>query len=305
MSTTILYHGPSCRDGWTAAWLCKKAYPNAELVPVQYGNPLPAESVYEGRETMIVDFSYPPDQMAVLAAKAKSVVCLDHHRSAVRKWDGVTPPDNVRLFFDETQSGAMLTWKYLNFFVADDPPGDPPWLVRLVQDRDLWAWALPDSRALNAYIASVPQTAEAWDFLASDLEFSDRREELAEVGEAILRTNRQYVEAVVKNAVYWPVAEGVSVPVLNTTHLHSEVGEELSKGFPFSLTYLDDLTRGLRIWSFRSAPDGMDVSKVASAFWEGGGGHEHAGGAQTPLSEPMASVAYRLGQAYKSVKGVK
>jgi len=310
MADVCIAHGGGCRDGWTSAWLVKKAFPDCEVVLTSYGQPLPDESVYSDRRVVICDFSYPPEQMAVIAAKAKSVVVRDHHVSAIRKWDveldhgpsmmffNETWRPNVSMLFDTRKSGAMLVWEWLNPDKKDQP-WLAPWLVRLVQDRDLWQWQFPESREISAYIASFPMTAEAWDFLHADLETDAGRKVAGEVGAAILRTNRQHVEAAVKNAVYWRLADGVSVPVLNTTHLHSEVGERLCQGHPFSLTYSDDLKGMKRRWSMRSADGGMDVSKVAECL--GGGGHARAAGFERSLDETFSATAWMVGQAYKQV----
>ena len=67
---TIVYHS-NCRDGYCAFWQAKAKFPNAVGVAVNYGDPLPADEVIEGKDVLIADFSYPPEQMAVLAAKAK------------------------------------------------------------------------------------------------------------------------------------------------------------------------------------------------------------------------------------------
>lgn len=304
MADVCIAHGGGCRDGWTSAWQIKKAFPDCEVVLTNYGDPLPDESVYAGRHVVIADFSYPPPEMVLLWSEAASVVVLDHHVSAVRKWEGrdTSTFANLTLVFDEKKSGAMLTWEWLNPDKKDQP-WLAPWLVRLVQDRDLWQWQFPESREISAYIASFPMTAEAWDFLHADLETDAGRKVAGEVGAAILRTNRQHVDSVVKNAVYWPLSEGVSVPVLNTTNLHSEVGERLCQGHPFSLTYFDDLKAMKRRWSLRSADGGVDVSKVAECL--GGGGHARAAGFERSLDETFSATAWLVGQAYKQVQSGK
>lgn len=318
-----LYHGANCRDGYCSFWLVKKAFPDAVGYPTNYGDPLPDESVYAGKSVVICDFSYPPDQMAVLAVKAKAVVTLDHHISAVRKWDAEldhgpsmtfhdeTWRPNVSMLFDTRKSGAVLTWEWLQSIGADPDPeaSRAPWLVRYVQDRDIWAWELPESKAVNAYVASRPMTVEAWDRLYELMEQVDSSGQsvgmakVAEMGRLLLERDGEYVGRVVENAVYWPLADGVSVPVLNTTHLHSEVGNALCQGHPFSLTYFDDLKAMKRRWSLRSADGGMDVSKVAECL--GGGGHARASGFERSLDETFSATAWLVGQAYKQVKSGK
>jgi oligoribonuclease NrnB/cAMP/cGMP phosphodiesterase (DHH superfamily) len=306
-----------CADGFCCFWQVKKAFPDVEVLFANYGDLLPDAGWYDGKRVLIADFSYPPEQMAVIAAKAKSVVCLDHHRSAIRKWDGQSvvlaadgAPDgygrwstNVEWRFDEKKSGAMLVWECLNQDKKDQPRL-VPWLVRFVQDRDLWKWELPDSRAISAYIASVPKTMEAWDALDVEFQTEDGLKAAAKIGGAILRTNEQYIDGIVIKSSYWSFAEGEMVSIMNTTHLYSEVGERMSKGVPFSVTYWDDRQRGVRKWSLRSQKDGgTDVSMVAEQL--GGGGHPNAAGFQSSVGEPFEATMYRVGEAYKSVKSGK
>ena len=49
-----------------------------------------------------------------------------------------------RLHFDNDHSGAALAFK---FFFNDE---QIPTLVQYVEDRDLWAWKMPDSKSINA-----------------------------------------------------------------------------------------------------------------------------------------------------------
>jgi nanoRNase/pAp phosphatase (c-di-AMP/oligoRNAs hydrolase) len=48
----------------------------------------------------------------------------------------------------------------------------------------------------------------------------------------------------------------------------------MGEGKPFAACYWD--TPGGRVFSLRSANDGLDVSEIAAKF--GGGGHKHASG---------------------------
>jgi uncharacterized protein len=286
MADVCFYHGGGCADGWCAAWVVKKAYPDCELVPVKYGSGLPPIDKYSGRDVMIVDFSYPPDELEAMAADAMSVVMLDHHASAIEKWAGEvmleTMPlkwarcPNTRIVFDIRHSGAKLAWNFLN------PHRPTPLVVQYVQDRDLWKWELPDSHAVNAYIRTQPMTVEAWGELCKSLQSDMDRKLIVQLGRMILAREKQIVDGAVRNAVNLVVADRL-VPVVNTTEMISEVGNELCKGRPFAVMYQDDLKRGLRVLSFRSCENGEDVSKIAATF--GGGGHKHAAGATIPLGQ--------------------
>ena len=287
MSDVVCFHHAGCADGWCSAWLVRQAFPGAHLVPQKYGNGLPAEELYAGKRVFVVDFSYPPAELKVMAEAAESVVVLDHHASAIERWkdewgggdqcgecdDGWA--DNVRIRFDVRMSGAGLTWMW--FHGSDTPP----WIVRYVQDRDLWKWEMPDSHEVNAYIRTQPMTVEAWDDLSHMLSSIEGRLTADSIGRAILQRERQIIDKAVRNAFEMAFA-GYIVPVVNTTEMISEIGNELCKGKPFAAMYQDDLKRRKRVWSLRSCDGGEDVSKIAMRF--GGGGHRHAAGCTTDLT---------------------
>ena len=81
----------------------------------------------------------PPSHDERLAARAGSTRVLDHHATAAEDLAGLP-----FVTIDLDRSGAVLAWEHFH-------PGRPvPLLLRYVQDRDLWRWALPRSREVNA-----------------------------------------------------------------------------------------------------------------------------------------------------------
>lgn len=271
----VLYHA-SCSDGFGAAWVANKtlAARNPIYLPVNYGQEPPAEA-FSGRGLYILDFSYPAEVMERLCSLARFLVCLDHHKSAkavlepLAKFHAVHD-SHVQIHFDLTKSGARLTWEHFNSKAINEAPS----LVAYVEDRDLWKWALPDSKAVNAYIRSWPMDFFTWDRLDADLRDEQRFAQSVAQGEAILRYQAQVLNTHVKNAIEVTVG-GHKVLCVNATTLISEIGEALAKDRPFGATWFQDKL-GRRIYSLRSRQGGVDVSEVARQY--GGGGHIRAAG---------------------------
>ena len=72
------------------------------------------------------------------------------------------------------------------------------------------------------------------------------------------------------------------MPVLNAPYFwSSDAGHIMGVGEPFAACYWD--TPGGRVYSLRSAEDGVDVSEIAVMY--GGGGHKHAAGFKVSYSE--------------------
>src|SRR5208282_6619694 len=177
----IIFH-KNCPDGFCAAFIAKKKYPEARLLGCTYGESTPYEPV-RAQDVLVVDFSWPREQVEELRAIAKSLFILDHHKTAEANLAGL--PYAV---FDMNRSGAALTWDRLF-------SGPRPWYVDYVQDRDLWTWALKNSKEVNAYIMALPHTIEAW----SELDEIDA-DVAAFLGKGCRKQVEHYIEKVAAQA---------------------------------------------------------------------------------------------------------
>jgi hypothetical protein len=257
----ILYHA-ECSDGFGAAWALWKKFPSARFIPVKHGYPPPVDLA--GRHIVIVDFSYARPVLEAIAAQAASLHVLDHHITAQQALAGLP-----YAHFDQKKSGAVLAWEW-----AHQAP--VPWLLQYVQDKDLWHWALPASREINAALASYPYDFGTWDGL--------RRDTLETEGRGILRYENELVGKIAAGARLLPFGDEV-VPVVQSAILTSQVGERLSAGHPFCVIWHD--REGRRYYSLRSHERGADVAAIATKY--GGGGHTHAAGFSVPLASDTPS----------------
>jgi nanoRNase/pAp phosphatase (c-di-AMP/oligoRNAs hydrolase) len=210
------------------------------------------------QRVVIVDFSYPRPALELLAAGTKELLVLDHHITAEKALAGLP-----YAYFNQNKSGAVLGWEW-----AHD--SEAPWLLQYVQDKDLWTWALPGSREVNAALASYPFEFELWSRFT--------QKQLEEEGRAILRYEHELVGKLAAQAVLMEF-QGAIVPAVQSAVLTSQIGERLSSHHPFCLIWHD--RDGRRYYSMRSREDGTDVGAIAAAF--GGGGHTHAAGFSVPL----------------------
>lgn len=273
---TVIYHA-NCADGFTAAWCAyKKLGPDCDFIPAQYGQDFP--DVY-GRRVYILDFCYKRQVIRQILSQAHSVTILDHHKTAKEELDGImdefilrpdliaNPPGSElpTIQFRMDKSGARLAWEH--FF----PNQASPWIVDYVEDRDMWRWSLPDSREVNAALASYHWTLDQWDEFCGH---GDWLKILASEGKAIERYKTQQVDAICRHAVEIEL-NGHVVLAANTSVLFSEVAGKLAESRPFGAAWFirDD---GKKQWSLRSRDDGIDVSEIARKH--GGGGHRNAAG---------------------------
>jgi oligoribonuclease NrnB/cAMP/cGMP phosphodiesterase (DHH superfamily) len=268
--TVVVYHDP-CSDGFTSAWVAWRHLGDRALYyPTNYGQAPPAEDLVRGKDVLMLDFSYKRGVLAKMAALARSVTILDHHQSAIEElsgWDDA--PGNVLLHLDKDLSGAALAWRHWYGCVQ------PPPLVSYVEDRDLWRWNLPHSRAYNAVVASHEFTFDNWDALAQ--RFEDRDLKLLVEGEAILRYQAQRIRQLLRLSEEFVVG-GMRVLGVNTYTHQSEVAGELAGGRPFGCVWY--AAPGGRLhFSLRrrdTSTGDVDLSRVARMY--GGGGHRDSAG---------------------------
>lgn len=281
----------SCMDGHAAAWLAKRVWPDAIVRWCQYDREraddiIPSVTDPEITRILIVDFSFPREQMEALAGACADIglpiTCLDHHRTAREHCAGLD-----WCVFDETKSGAGLMFDYLHQerhllrgSMTYDRMAD---LVAYVQDRDLWQWKLPHSREINAALRSYPMTFEAWDEIVGW--HAPMLTRLIEEGTAILRYQQQQVASLVKHGRQITLAgiTGLAVPC-NLAGLISEVAGALAEeSGTFGATWFDDYRTQERVWSLRArdTDNATDVGRLAERF--GGGGHPKAAGFRVPF----------------------
>lgn len=265
MQPLVIYHA-HCPDGFCAAWCAWKRFgDDADYVPAQYGEAPPPAGDLSARRVYVVDFSYKRQALADMAEACDRLTVLDHHKTARADLDGLTAP-GLSITFDMDKSGGRLAWEH--FF----PGEDAPWLVDYTEDRDLWRWRLPHSKAVSAALHSHPFDFRLWHELAA---FGRHPPEgFITEGQAILRYQARQVEAICANAREVEVG-GHRVLAACTSVLFSEVAGELAEGRPFGAAWFVRAD-GRKQWSLRSREGGVDVSEVAKAL--GGGGHKGAAG---------------------------
>lgn len=273
MRPLIIYHGGGCLDGFASALAAYCHFQHLagnsdiEYIPASHGDPPPDVT---GADVYLLDFCYPRPVMEGLCRQAERVTVLDHHISAMEACEGLDQQfANLRLYFDMSRSGAVISWEYFHSTPV-------PWLFRYVQDRDLWQWQYPETKAVTAGLASHAQRFDLWQSFAFE---ADALKDLIADGEAISRYREQEI-AVYKRRLVLASIAGYRVPVVNCpTSIVSELLSDLARGYPFAAAYMDKPEQ--RVWSLRSSEEGEDVAKVAGLF--GGGGHAKAAGFSTPL----------------------
>lgn len=294
MKPLCIYHG-NCADGFTAAWAAWMRFGDEfDYHPGVYQNPPPD---VRARDVVFVDFSYKRDVVMEMRKTARSILILDHHKSAAEDlahrggnfgidltkytgpvtwerhlhnaqqdiYEGVH--DSVYCLFDMNRSGAGISW---DFFHPNDKRSK---LVDYAEDRDLWRFNLPKSREVNAVIFSFEYEFGAW--TAMDLALCGDFDKIVNQGAAIERKHHKDVAELTAALKRRMTIGGHEVWAASLPYtLTSDAGHLMATGEPFAACYWD--TPEGRVFSLRSTDEGMDVSEIAKQY--GGGGHRNASG---------------------------
>jgi hypothetical protein len=280
MRHVCIFHA-GCPDGFGAAWSAWLRWGDAGVyVPRGHEDPLrPRE--YEGALVLFADIAPPARSYRPLAEHAAKLVVLDHHVSAQRQFEAdpflarELAEGGHEVRFDSSRSGAALAFGALH-------PGEPlPELLAYVEDQDLWRWALPRSREVNAALASYPRDFASWSKLAAT-----PVDALAEQGTPILRAQRMDVERALANAQ--PIALGrLRIEAVNARTLRAELGHALASrarfGVPCGAVYR---VEGRRVDVSLYSIGDLDVAELAAGL--GGGGHKNAAGFSVDLADWLA-----------------
>lgn len=281
MSNPILciYHG-NCADGFGAAWAVRERFVGD--VEFHHGVYQADPPDVRGKWVVIVDFSYKRPVLEAMAASARSILVLDHHKSAAEDLAGLPvpvhtdwlPSRGLYALFDMHRSGARIAWDYFH------PGATPPPLLQHIEDRDLWRFALEGTREIQAALFSYPYDFDLWARLMRSPVDDLRRQ-----GEAIERKHHKDVAELLAVTQRRMTIGGHDVPVASLPYtMVSDAAHLMARGEPFAACYWD--TSEARIFGLRSTTDGIDVSQIASLY--GGGGHEHAAGFKVTRDHDLA-----------------
>jgi oligoribonuclease NrnB/cAMP/cGMP phosphodiesterase (DHH superfamily) len=274
MNPLCIYHG-ACDDGFGAAWAVRRELGvNVDFYPGVYQKDPPDVA---GRDVIMVDFSYKRPVLDKMAAVARSILILDHHKTAAedladvpvaQAYDIWDRPKGMSAIFDMNRSGAGLAWDYFQPMTARLR------FIDYLEDRDLWRKLLPGGDEFTICLRSYPQDFDVWDSLVAR-----GVDDMIAEGRSIQRYYRQKIEEMKAHA-YLSHLAGVPCAIANAPYFAaSELAGELCDrpGAIFGACYFE-VEKGRFQYSLRSRSD-FDVSTIAKAF--GGGGHKGAAGFST------------------------
>lgn len=287
--SVVIYHA-HCLDGTAAAWAAwRYLRDKADYLPSLYQRPQQqAEQIEMLRDKVVymVDFCYPPDVMLQALEVARAIVVLDHHVSSIKALEPLkTHPRLVMQHATTEMSGAAITWKY--FF---DDVRKSPVLLQAIADRDIWAFKLPNTREICAFMQAQEYSIENYDrlMLRNWDEFNDTD---LFAGSLLYKQHMMYVEQLERLTIMAPFGSAHGLfPLVNANGMFSsELGNALVAKHGIGIVWYRGYDK-IKI-SVRSSDKALSAIDLVSQF--GGGGHRNAAGCEIKLDTPEAKTFMR------------
>jgi uncharacterized protein len=279
-TNSVIYHN-NCPDGFGSAfiiWHYLKLH-NIQLNNIVFTNrnylietqQLSPDFLdkYNRKNLVICDFSYRPSQLFKLICKCKSILILDHHKTA--KFDLINIPDELKIF-DMKLSGVGIVW---NVYFPDKPL---PKFLTYIQDRDLWKFEIENTTEFSVYLAEQDFNFELWESYLDESNLN----KVTLIGKSWLEYQNIIIDNLIAGASYFIQKINNRLQIVlyvNSSIFKSEVGNKLLKKFPyadFSVILNYNAYRDQTYISLRSTDDRADVSIIAKQL--GGGGHRNSAG---------------------------
>lgn len=295
---TVIYHRADY-DGLFSAAVCAKFLPeDTRFIGWDYGDPL-IEFPKEGH-VYIVDLN--PDCMASIPSDAtKRLVWIDHHKSAIEKWDHQLGSPFIGYLIDGV-AACRLCWQW---FTHDARSGGLGWVLPKLEEykrRDVEepfaltlageydVWDLSDRRAVSLQFGLVASGAQSFRDIAVLLERGgdSQTEELCVQGDAALAWQQNFAATVMADRHYKIDWEGLRFAVLNSSHARSSLwfpDHEVPEDADALMNWRFD---GKAVhFSLYHAPghEQHDLSVIAAKY--GGGGHRGACGFSLEMAKAL------------------
>ncbi len=268
----VFYHSADL-DGYCAGAIVRKAYPDAEMIGIDYGDPFPWERIAQGEQVVMVDFSLQPFADMVRLADLADLVWIDHHQTAIEAEEAADGfvCNGFRII---GRAGCELAWEY--FF----PDERMPYAVTMLGRYDVWDHTFPQvlpfqyGCRMERTDPADPETIELWDRLlngdvAMAAHILDRG---AVILEYIAADNRKYAQA----CAFETDIDGLRCIAINRMLTNSQLFESVWNPARHDAMLAFGFRGGRWHVSLYTTKPDVDVSAVASRH--GGGGHRGAAG---------------------------
>ena len=275
------YHNDAdgrCSAFWVKYFLGKIL--KIEFISIDYLKPFPLNTIEGGEDVYIVDYSIDPAIMVKLFEKTTSITWIDHHITAIAKYEVLPYKDQIRGVRQDGVAACMLTYCYLRHMTTcgtgEIKPfeswmtEDAPMFTKLIADWDTWTMKYGDRT--KQFITAF----NAGDFEPNGKDWLDYpslpTEKMIQAGKAMIKFRDGWARDYLSLG-FLTYFEGYKCFALNLGHCNSEYFKSLQLGtYDIYIAFVFD---GVQ-YSVSMYSQVVDVSEIAKKHC--GGGHKGAAG---------------------------
>jgi oligoribonuclease NrnB/cAMP/cGMP phosphodiesterase (DHH superfamily) len=257
-----------------------------ELIPINYGMEFPFESIQKDEQIYIVDYSIMPKEMERLLEITKDITWLDHHASAIKRYENFDCSRIKGLRYDGI-AGCMLTYCYLKH-MTDGGVGevkefdismtkDAPMFTKYIADFDVWKFEYTSTKAFEMGLQLLdldPSKHSSFDRMLANN--GNMEHDIIENGRILLQYRDNWSKEYCKHKGFEVEFEGYKCFAINLAMVTSDNFNSVDQdkydifiGFSFDGTS----------WSYSLRSTKVNVFEIAMKY--GGGGHPGAAGFNT------------------------
>lgn len=251
---------------------------------INYGMDFPFDDINKNEQVFIVDYSILPEEMDRLLNITNDVVWIDHHQSAIKKYEGYDK--EIKGVRYDGVAGCMLTYCYLKHMNPAVLPwgmnkrkpipfnismtNDAPMFTKLIADYDVWTFEYGEASkqfALGLEMEDNDPESELWYGLLYTGEYGKPLERIKEYGKVIIEYKRFWLENYCKHKGFEVEFEGYKCFALNLAMVSSDDFESVNDKYDMMIGFsYDGVT-----WTYSLRSTKVNCADIAMKY--GGGGH--------------------------------
>lgn len=284
------YHNDAdgkCAGYWVALSVgLTDPYMECDFIEMDYTKSFPIESIRKDEQVYIVDFSISPDEMTQLLEITKDVTWIDHHKTAIEKYNNY--PYEIRGIRYDGIAGCMLTYCYIHHMTGRGEgeikpfelsmTEDAPLFTKLIADWDVWKFAYGDDTrnfitAFNAYEFNPDPECKDWNMFCTHRSEDIEDGGLVQQGKIMNKFKDGWAKSYCKSKGFEVYFEGYKCFAMNLGLCNSEYFKSINDGtYDILMPFCFDGN----VWTVSLYSTKVDVSVIAKKY--GGGGHAGASG---------------------------
>lgn len=261
-----------------------------EYLKINYGMEFPFDTIRKDEQVFIVDYSIMPEEMDRLLEITKDIVWIDHHASAIKKYEGYNK--KIKGVRYDGVAGCMLTYCYLKHMEPSELPWgmnerkplpfdismtkDAPMFTKLIADYDVWTFeygAATREFALGLEMTENDPESEMWYGLLYTGDYGKPLADIKAKGRVIIDYRSSWAADYCKHKGFETELDGYRCFALNLAMVSSDDFDSVdAEQYDMFIGFSYDG----KSWNYSLRSTKVNCAEVAMKY--GGGGHAGAAG---------------------------